>query len=121
MLTRGQAPTGMNAAQIDFRPFLTVDAGWDNGLNGVSIDPNGNPVNVSGVSVDASLGLSGLRCWGVRGIRAGPQPPAGYSSTLLHEAGRWHVSGRSDSEGRTTIGPTRLRVTIQGWIATSGN
>ena len=53
----------MNAAQIDFRPFLTVDAGWDNGLNGVSIDPNGNPVNVSGVSVDASLGLSGLHSW----------------------------------------------------------
>src|SRR5215471_1805180 len=59
LLTRGQAPTGMNAAQIDFRPFLTIDAGWDDGLNGVSIDPNGNPVNVSGVSVDASLGLSG--------------------------------------------------------------
>ena len=33
-----------------------------------------------------------------------------HSQHLPHEAGHRHVSGRSDSEGRTTIGSTRLRV-----------
>ena len=38
ILTRGQAPTGMSSAQIDFRPFVTFDGDYDNGLNGVSVD-----------------------------------------------------------------------------------
>ena len=42
--------------------------------------------------------------------------PADCSSTLPHEAGRWHVSGRSSTRGTTHTGSTRLRVTIQGWI-----
>src|SRR5690242_276329 len=63
VLTRGQAPTGMNSAQIDFRPYLTLEFGYDTGLNGVSVDPNGIPVDANSVAVDAVGGVSGLHSW----------------------------------------------------------
>jgi hypothetical protein len=53
----------MAASQIDFRPFLSVDAGWDSGLNGVSVDTNGQTNNVSAVSLGVSAGVSGLHSW----------------------------------------------------------
>jgi hypothetical protein len=63
VLTRGMAPTGMSAAQIDFRPFVTLDAGYDTGLNGVSLDANGKPVVASGSNVEITAGVSGLHSW----------------------------------------------------------
>ena len=32
ILARGQAPTAMTPSKIDFRPFLSVSAGYDTGL-----------------------------------------------------------------------------------------
>ena len=63
LLTRGQAPSAMSAAQIDFRPFLSIDAGYTAGLNGVSVDINGNPNSVSSTSLGISAGVSGLHSW----------------------------------------------------------
>jgi len=63
VLTRGQAPAAMATSQIDFRPFLSVTGGYDYGLNGVGIDPNGQPYNVSSFNVQATGGISGLHSW----------------------------------------------------------
>src|SRR5215831_7043028 len=63
VLTRGQAPAAMAPSQIDFRPFLTVNAGYDTGLNGVAIDANGNPVVDHGWAGDATAGVSGFHSW----------------------------------------------------------
>ena len=63
MLTRGQAPVAMAPSQIDFRPFLSLNAGYDSGLNGVSVDPNGNPTDVVSTTVEATAGVSGFHSW----------------------------------------------------------
>ena len=63
VLTRGQAPAAMSTAQIDFRPFASLSAGWDSGLNGVSVNPTGQPVNASSYSLNADVGVSGLHSW----------------------------------------------------------
>ena len=63
VLTRGQAPAAMAASQIDFRPYLSLTGGYDRGLNGVGVDPNGQPFNVSSYSVEATGGISGLHSW----------------------------------------------------------
>jgi hypothetical protein len=63
LLTRGEAPKGMTASQIDFRPFLTLQAGYDSGINGVTADVNGNNNSVSSVAVNVNAGVSGLHSW----------------------------------------------------------
>src|SRR4051794_10982749 len=63
VLTRGQAPTGMSVTQIDFRPFVTFEGNYDTGLNGVSVDPNGKPVDASGGGLPLPAGVSGLHSW----------------------------------------------------------
>jgi len=63
VLTRGQAPVAMAPNQIDFRPYLSITFGYDTGLNGVSVDPNGNPVNSSGAAIQANAGISGFHSW----------------------------------------------------------
>jgi hypothetical protein len=63
LLTRGQAPTAMGATQIDFRPFLTVNAGYSTGLNGVSVDANGKPTEADSLSLGITAGVSGLHSW----------------------------------------------------------
>jgi hypothetical protein len=63
VLTRGQAPVAMAPSQIDFRPFLSIDAGYDTGLNGVSVDPNGKTPNLHSTAVAAAAGISGFHSW----------------------------------------------------------
>jgi hypothetical protein len=53
----------MAPTQIDFRPFLEINAGYDSGLNGVSVDPNGNSANASSLAIDATAGVSGFHSW----------------------------------------------------------
>ena len=36
---------------------------YDHGLNGVGVDPNGKPFNVSSYSVQGTAGISGLHSW----------------------------------------------------------
>ena len=63
ILARGQAPAAMDATQIDFRPFVTVAGTYTVGLNGVSVDTNGAPVNDATYGVSISFGVSGLHSW----------------------------------------------------------
>ena len=63
VLTRGQAPAAMSASQIDFRPYLSFTAGYAEGLNGVGVDPNGQPVNRASTDLEVSGGVSGLHSW----------------------------------------------------------
>jgi hypothetical protein len=63
ILTRGQAPSAMTASQIDFQPFLSVNATYNSGLSGVSVDAQGNTVNDSSYGISASAGISGLHSW----------------------------------------------------------
>jgi len=53
----------MAASQIDFRPVLSVTGGYDSGINGVGVDPNGQVVSISSYSVEATAGISGLHSW----------------------------------------------------------
>ena len=63
VLTRGQAPSAMAASQIDFRPVLSVTGGYDYGINGVSVNPDGSVVNVSSYTIQATGGVSGVHSW----------------------------------------------------------
>ncbi len=63
ILARGQSPGPMAATQIDFRPFVSVQGIYDTGLNGVSVDANGAPVNDASLGVLVSFGVSGLHSW----------------------------------------------------------
>jgi hypothetical protein len=63
LLTRGQSPTAMQASQIDFRPFLALDANYDSGLDGVSLDANGKTTTANGAGITLSGGVSGLHSW----------------------------------------------------------
>jgi hypothetical protein len=91
VLTRGQAPAAMSAGQIDFRPFLTLSAGYDDGLNGVGVDPHGNPVNQSSYALEASGGVSGLHSW--RHTQLG----LNYRASIRHYPGRSFYDGSDQS------------------------
>jgi len=63
ILARGQSPGAMDASQIDFRPYVSVTGTYTAGLNGVSVDANGAPVNDSSYGGSLSFGVSGLHSW----------------------------------------------------------
>ena len=63
ILARGQSPGAMSSSQIDFRPYVSVTGTYDTGLNGVSVDANGNPVNDASFGVTLGFGVSGAHSW----------------------------------------------------------
>ena len=63
ILARGQSPGPMVATQIDFRPYVSVSGMYEAGLNGVSVDANGAPVNDASYGVYVSFGVSGMHSW----------------------------------------------------------
>jgi hypothetical protein len=63
VLTRGQAPAAMATPQIDFRPYFNIAGGYDSGLNGVGVDPNGQPYDESSFGIEAGGGVSGIHSW----------------------------------------------------------
>ncbi len=63
ILVRGQAPTGMAASQIDFTPSLGVNASYNSGLGGVSLDAQGLPTNDSSYGISVNAGISGTHLW----------------------------------------------------------
>ncbi|HXA51675.1 MAG TPA: hypothetical protein VNV86_15270 [Candidatus Acidoferrum sp.] len=87
VLTRGQAPAAMSSSQIDFRPFLSLTGGYDYGLNGVGVDPNGKAFNESSYSVEATGGISGLHSW------KHTQVGLNYSASVRHFPGRSFYDG----------------------------
>ena len=99
LLTRGQTPTAMAASQIDFRPFLTVNAGYSTGLNGVSVDANGKPVEASSLSLGISAGVSGVHSW--KHTLVGLD----YRASLSHYATQSFFDGTDQS---LTLGVTQM-------------
>jgi hypothetical protein len=87
VLTRGQAPAAMAASQIDFRPVLSVSGGYDYGINGVGVNPNGTVVNVSSYSVQATGGVSGLHSWQHTSVGLD------YSASIRHFPGHSFYDG----------------------------
>lgn len=87
VLTRGQAPAAMAASQIDFRPIFSLTGGYDSGLNGVGVDPNGQPFNVSSYTVEATAGISGVHSW--RHTSVGLD----YSASVRHFPGHSFYDG----------------------------
>ena len=63
ILARGQSPVAMETAQIDFRPFVSVTGSYNVGLNGVSVDANGAPVNDASFGIALAYGVSGMHSW----------------------------------------------------------
>ena len=78
ILARGQSPGAASAAQIDFRPYLSVTATYDAGLNGVAVNTNGTPVNDSSFGVMVGFGVSGSHAW------KRTQIGLSYSSSYVH-------------------------------------
>lgn len=91
ILARGQSPNAMTAAQIDFRPYVTLAGTYDTGLNGVSVDANGAPVNDASYGVSISFGVSGFHSW--KHTRLG----LNYSGAFSHYAKSFYdgVSGQN--------------------------
>src|SRR5665811_874716 len=75
ILARGQSPGPMAASQIYFRPYVSVTGTYDTGLNGVSVDTNGVPVNDASYGVSVGFGVSGLHSW----------KPVSYTHLRAHE------------------------------------
>jgi hypothetical protein len=63
ILARGQSPAAMDATQIDFRPYVSVTGSYTAGLNGVSVDANGAPVDDASFGVTVGYGVSGFHSW----------------------------------------------------------
>ena len=77
ILARGQSPGAMSTSQIDFRPFVSVTGIYDTGMNGVSVDTNGAPVNDASFGVMVGFGVSGAHSW--KRTRVGLNYAGGYS------------------------------------------
>jgi hypothetical protein len=63
ILSRGEAPAAMSAPRIDFRPFFTFGASWDDGLAGVSVNEKGDLASKSSYGLDFGWGVSGTHSW----------------------------------------------------------
>ncbi|MGB9454469.1 MAG: hypothetical protein WCB12_00360 [Bryobacteraceae bacterium] len=63
ILSRGEAPSAMNAAQVDFIPFLSLLGIYDTGLAGVSTNSQGQLANVASKGLELDVGISGVHSW----------------------------------------------------------
>jgi hypothetical protein len=63
ILSRGEAPTALAEAQIDFRPYLDLTAVYSTGLAGVLVSSTGQVANSTGYGVGITGGISGTHRW----------------------------------------------------------
>lgn len=63
ILSRGEAPSAMNTPQIDFVPFLSLIGVYTNGLQGVSVNSEGQLPSVDSKGVELDFGISGVHSW----------------------------------------------------------
>lgn len=77
ILARGQSPGATAPSVIDFRPYLSVSGTYDAGLNGVSVNPDGSPVNDATYGVSVGFGISGTHAW--KHTRVGLNWSSGFS------------------------------------------
>jgi hypothetical protein len=91
ILLRGEAPAAMQGSSIDFRPFLSLGAGYTSGLSGVSVDPAGNTVNDSSATMTVSGGVSGNHAW--KHLNLG----LNYNGSLSHNPGHSYYDGSNQT------------------------
>jgi hypothetical protein len=63
ILSRGEAPAAMASPQIDFRPFVELDAVYDTGLSGVAVNAQGQLGNEASEGLELTAGISGVHSW----------------------------------------------------------
>ncbi len=63
ILTRGEAPAGLQGAQISFRPFFTFSGVYDTGLTGVGVNSQGQLGNTAAYGLQFTGGVSGSHSW----------------------------------------------------------
>jgi hypothetical protein len=63
ILSRGEAPAAMAAPQIDFRPFVDLNAVYDTGLTGVGVNSQGQLGNAASEGLEVAAGISGTHSW----------------------------------------------------------
>jgi len=80
ILSRGEAPTTIDRAQITFRPFVEARASYDTALSGVAVTPAGEIAHTSSLGTGLVWGVSGAHSW--RHTFAGVQ----YRGSINHYA-----------------------------------
>ena len=63
ILSRGEAPSGMVAPKIDFRPYVSLYGGWEDGITGVGVTPEGSIPDVNSTTAQLGWGVSGTHGW----------------------------------------------------------
>ncbi len=63
ILSRGEAPAGMVAPKVEFRPFVNFGAGYDTGITGVGVTSEGSIPNVHSSREQLGWGVSGTHDW----------------------------------------------------------
>jgi hypothetical protein len=63
ILTRGEAPAGMAAPEIGFRPFVEFSGAYDTGLTGVAVNSAGQLSATVSPGLMLSGGISGAHSW----------------------------------------------------------
>ena len=63
ILSRGDAPSGMTEAPVEFRPYFEVSAVYDTGLAGVGVDSQGKLGTLDSAGVQLAGGISGSHSW----------------------------------------------------------
>lgn len=64
ILSRGEAPSGMTAPQISFRPYLELSGVYATGLSGVAVvNAQGDLANTTAEGVELTGGVSGFHSW----------------------------------------------------------
>ena len=78
MISRGEAPNGMVSNKVDFRPYVNAAAGYQQGIVGVSVNPEGTVPDLDSSTLQLGFGVSGVHSW--RRTQLG----LSYSGTLTH-------------------------------------
>lgn len=81
ILSRGDAPAAMSAAQIDFRPYADLMGVYDTGIAGIAVSNEGTLPNVGSAGILVGWGVSGTHSW--RHTKVGLD----YRGSLTHYAG----------------------------------
>jgi hypothetical protein len=63
ILSRGDAPTGIGASPISFRPYFEISGIYDTGLTGAGLNAQGELGSTSSPGVQFAGGISGTHSW----------------------------------------------------------
>ena len=91
ILSRGEAPAAMSAAQINFRPYAELSSAYDTGLSGVAVDSTGALGNQASYGVELTYGVGGVHSW--KHTRVGLD----YRGSLRHYANGAYYDGTDQS------------------------